>query len=211
MPAFFTSQAASKIARACIARDFRIDDAQAAAAMAEHRVELVQLLHAACDRLGRDADLLGQLRLLVRRRAAGTRAAADRAGGSSPAGPSSPGTCRRSPSRWMRQQLGQRLLAIGQIRRPGSSRGSRRCGRRTCARCGTGRCLRRRRRSLRAACFGSSAFVRTLSLRCSSTQLHQLLVAADRSRLPPASASCRSALAGSRWAAFRPRPRTLRR
>ena len=96
----------------------------------------------------------GQLGLLLARRAAGTRAAADRAGGSSPAGPSSRGTGRRSPSRWKRQQLGQRLFAVRRACRPGSSRGIRRCGRRTCARCGTGRCPRRRRRSPRAAWFG---------------------------------------------------------
>ena len=41
--------------------DLGIDDAQPAAAVAEHRVELVQLLDAPRDRLGRHAELLGQL------------------------------------------------------------------------------------------------------------------------------------------------------
>jgi hypothetical protein len=44
-----------------------IADAEAAAAEAEHRVELVQLMHAALDRLDLDADLLRQVRLLLRR------------------------------------------------------------------------------------------------------------------------------------------------
>ena len=64
MPAFCTLQAASKIARACIARDLGIDDAQPAAAVAEHRVELVQFLRRARAIVSaRHADLLGQLGL----------------------------------------------------------------------------------------------------------------------------------------------------
>ena len=48
------------------------------------------------DLLGRDAELLRQLRLLLLACAAGTRAAADRGSGSSPGSPSAPGRCRRS-------------------------------------------------------------------------------------------------------------------
>ena len=49
----------------------------------------------------------------------------------------------------VRQQLGERRLRGPRASRRGSSRASRRCGRlrRTCARCGTGRCPRRRTRS----------------------------------------------------------------
>ena len=77
--------------------DLGIDDAQPAAAEAEHRVELVQLLDALLDARRGHADLLRQLRLLLLGRAAGTRAAADRGSGSSPGSPSAPGRCRRSP------------------------------------------------------------------------------------------------------------------
>jgi hypothetical protein len=79
------SMAASKIARACISGDFGIGDRKAAAAMAEHRVELVQLGHTRSAAIRADAEIGGnRLHFLVG--AAGIHAAADRAGGSSPAG-----------------------------------------------------------------------------------------------------------------------------
>src|SRR5205085_9341402 len=45
-------------------RDLGIADAEAAAAEAEHRVELVQLLDTLVDARGRHADLLAEFRLL---------------------------------------------------------------------------------------------------------------------------------------------------
>ena len=53
---------------------------------------------------------------------------------------------RREIAALHRQQLGQRGSALLLARRPGSSGAPQRCGRhrRTCARCGKGRCLRRR-------------------------------------------------------------------
>ena len=58
MPVFCTSAAASKTARACISVISGIGDAEAAAAEAEHRVELVQLLDALLDLLDGHAQLL---------------------------------------------------------------------------------------------------------------------------------------------------------
>ncbi len=66
--------------------DFRIGDAEAAATVAEHGVELVQVVHALGDLVGADAEFLGQGVLLRIGRAAGTRAAAGPAGGWWPAG-----------------------------------------------------------------------------------------------------------------------------
>ena len=142
-------------------------------------IELVQLVHAAGDHVGRQCRScrpapaararVGQE--LVQRRiqqANRDRPAIHRAE-----------HARRNPRAGRASSFDERLLAVRRACRPGSSRGNRRCGRRTCARCGTGRFLRRRRRSPRAACFGSSALVRTRSRRCSSTQLHQLFVALD--------------------------------
>ena len=48
-------------------RDLRVADAEPAAAEAEHRVELVQLFDARLNRLDRDAQLLRQILLLLRR------------------------------------------------------------------------------------------------------------------------------------------------
>ena len=143
--------------------DLGIDDAQAAAAEAEHRVELVQLLDALVDRLGRrrrasspsSACCSGVVRQeLVQRRieeADRRRVALQR--------PEDAGEV----VALVRQQLGERLLPVVERSRRGSSRASRRCGRlrRTCARCGTGRCLRRRTRRRSAVCSGVSALVRT--------------------------------------------------
>jgi hypothetical protein len=72
------------------------------------------------------------------------------------------------------QDLGQGFFAALQGR-PGSSRAPRRCGRpqRTCARCGSGRCPRRRSPG-HLASWGVSALVRTPRVRNSSTQLHEL-------------------------------------
>ncbi len=118
-------------------RDFRIADAEAAAAEAEHRVELVQLLDALMDARRRHADLLRQLLLLllgvrqelVERRveeANRRRVALQR--------PEDAGEVLAL----IRQQLGERGLARLDRSRPGSSPASHRCDRprRTCARCG---------------------------------------------------------------------------
>ena len=85
--------------------DLGIDDAEPAAAEAEHRVELVQRLDARAHALGRDAQLARPARPGPRRRAAGTRAAADRACGSSPAGRSSPRKMPLEVGALERQQL----------------------------------------------------------------------------------------------------------
>ena len=70
--------------------DFRIDDAEAAAAEAEHRVELVQFLDALVDLLDRHAHLRRRGPAAPRLRAAGTRAAAGRGSGSWPGSLSAP-------------------------------------------------------------------------------------------------------------------------
>ena len=67
-------------------RDFRIGDRQPAAAEAEHRIELVQLARAVGELFRIGAHGLRDFGDLVARCAAGTRAAADRAAGWSPAG-----------------------------------------------------------------------------------------------------------------------------
>ena len=89
---FFCLQAitASMMAVHLHLENLGIRDGQAAAAMAEHRIHLVQLIDALLDLGRRDAELLGRLRLASWPRAAGIRAAADRAGESSPAGRPSP-------------------------------------------------------------------------------------------------------------------------
>ncbi len=61
-------------------QDFRIGHAQAAAAMAQHRVGFVQLRHACLDVSRLDAQIAWPFRPGSWRRAAGTRAAAGRAG-----------------------------------------------------------------------------------------------------------------------------------
>ena len=62
-PSRATCTAASKIARACISRDLRVGDAEPAAAVAEHGVELVQLLHRPQHlREARDLRLVGRMR-----------------------------------------------------------------------------------------------------------------------------------------------------
>ena len=60
IPFFCTSAAASKTARACISVISGIDNAEPAAAMAEHRVEFVQFVHALRDLVRADADLVRQ-------------------------------------------------------------------------------------------------------------------------------------------------------
>jgi hypothetical protein len=102
------------------------------------------------------------------RRAAGTRGAAGRAAARSPAGRPSPRRSPRSPccctgSRWASGSRGPRRLWAG------SSAAPRGCGprRRTCARCGTGRSPRRRRRG-RGGVVGVSALARTRSRRSAS-------------------------------------------
>ena len=60
-PSFFSSQAASKMAWACISVISGYVDAQAAAAEAQHGVELVHAVHLGLDPLDRHAALLGQV------------------------------------------------------------------------------------------------------------------------------------------------------
>ena len=67
--------------------DFRIRDAEAAAAEAEHRVELVQLVHAVGDLLDGDAELLARGPSALPSCSGGTRAAADRGSGWWPGSP----------------------------------------------------------------------------------------------------------------------------
>ena len=67
IPSFWTIAAASKTARACISEISGILDAEAASAEAEHRVELVELLDPLVDLLRRDAELLAEGGLLLRR------------------------------------------------------------------------------------------------------------------------------------------------
>ena len=148
MPFLRHVAAASKMARACISVISGIDDAQAAAAEAEHRVEFVQFMHAAGD--------------LVGARCPACSASAFCWPCSCGRNSCSGGSSRRMRGRQalerpehafeilalVRQQLGQAPCGGPRRSRPGSSRASRRCGRlrRTCAPCGTGRCPPRRRR-----------------------------------------------------------------
>ena len=165
MPAFCTSAAASKMARDLHLGDFRINDAQPAAAESEHRVELVQFLDALLDLLDRHAHFFGQIllrRVVVRQEFVQRRIEeADR---------------RRQALQF--PEDADEIVASGTAAfwpapfsglpgcRPESFRAWRQCGcpRRTCARCGTGRCPWRRTRSALAACSGVSALVRTCSL-----------------------------------------------
>ena len=101
--------------------DLGIEDPQPAAARAEHRVLLVDLLHAR-ERLLELRQVVGaldpralDLRAQVRQVRGGTRAAAGRAAGSSPAGPSSPRTGPRSPP------AGTGAARSSAARRPSSS------------------------------------------------------------------------------------------
>ena len=61
MPFFLTAMAASMMARTCISSDLGVADRQPAAAEAEHRVGLVELLDAVLDLLDVDAELPGDL------------------------------------------------------------------------------------------------------------------------------------------------------
>ena len=78
--------------------DFRILDAEAATAEAEHGVELVQFVNALVHGFDRDAELLGDFLLALAgyRAAAGIRATADRASGCTPGGRPS---ARKMPSK----------------------------------------------------------------------------------------------------------------
>ena len=78
--------------------DLRVGDAEAATAVTEHGVELVQVDAPLLQLVERRSRSLWRAARSAPTRAAGTRAAADRAGEWSPAAPASPGRCRRSPS-----------------------------------------------------------------------------------------------------------------
>ena len=82
-------------------------DRQPAAAEAQHRVGLVQLLDALLDLLDRDAQVAGPPRPGRRRRAAGTRARGGRAGGSSPGKPAIASKMPTKSSFWIGLELGQ--------------------------------------------------------------------------------------------------------
>ena len=133
--------------------DLGIGDAEPAAAVAEHRVELVQPRRRA--RAPSPTSLADRLRRARRcpRRSCGRNSCSG--GSSRRIVTGRPSIARKSPSkssRWIGSSLASALRAALARRRPGSSRAPRRCARRrrTCARCGTGRCPRRR--SARAAC-----------------------------------------------------------
>ena len=83
---FITATAASKIATRLHLVDLGIGDAEPAAAMAEHRVGFVQRVAALPHRRRRSCRSAAPSRRIRPRSSAGTRAAADRAAGSSPAG-----------------------------------------------------------------------------------------------------------------------------
>ena len=156
-----------------------------AAAVPEHRVELVQLVGALAHELGVDAgspwraprarSALVRQELVQRRIEQADR---DRQAGHDLE------DARRSPARC----IGSSLASAA--RRPAASLGEdhlahrRRCGRRrrTCARCGRGRCPRRRTGARCARRAGVSALVRTLSRRTLVGPAHQLAEVAARAR-----------------------------
>ena len=164
--------------------DLGVGDREAAAAVAEHRVELVQVLgalaRACCDR---DAHRPSRAARAASARSAGTRGAAGRAGGWSPAARASRGRCRRSPRAGTGRSFASAVCAAARRRPRGSSRASPRCAppRRTCARCGRGRCPRRRSARAVRASSGVSALARTFIVRAASAHDHQLAeLAAER-------------------------------
>ena len=132
-----------------------------------------------------DAEVLGHL-LHARHRSCGRNSCS---GGSSrrmvTGRPSMISKSSTKSSRCIGRILASALRAALRRRRPGSSRARRRCGRprRTCARCGRGRCPRRRTRAPCAASCGVSALVRTFSVRTSSA--HSISVAKS-----PVSSGC---------------------
>ena len=65
MPAFLHSMPASMMARTCIIENFRVGDAKAASAVAEHWVGFMKLLDSASHDVRADAKLLRQFLLLL--------------------------------------------------------------------------------------------------------------------------------------------------
>ena len=125
--------------------NLREGDAEAAAAVAQHGVELRQVLVAHGRRRTATHPAPMPLLHLLRPCAAGTRAAAGPADESSPAGRPWRGRCPRSRSAASAGSWSAPGGALPRHRR-GSSRARRGCGpaRRTCAPCGRDRCPRRR-------------------------------------------------------------------
>jgi hypothetical protein len=125
--------------------DFGEGDAQAAAAMAQHRVEFVQFPPG--------ASAWSAPRPIVTASSANSSSLCGRnscSGGSSrrivTGRPAMTSNISTKSARCSGSELGQRRRGGRPRRRRGSSRARRRCGRRrrTCARCGTGRCPRPR-------------------------------------------------------------------
>ena len=133
--------------------DLRDCDAQAAAAVAEHRVRLVQRVR----RASRPLDAT-PARSRPRARSSSCGRNSCSGGSSRRIVTGSPSIARKMPSKSSRcigriLSSAARRSSVG--RRRGSSRAPRRCAsrRRTCARCGRGRCPRRRSsRAVRASC-----------------------------------------------------------
>ena len=153
MPDFCTSAAASNTARACISEISGYTMPRRQPRKPEHRVELVEFLDALFDLLDGHAHLLGQVLLrgvlvreeLVQRRVEEADGGREAFEGLEDAG---------EVALLVGQELGQGRSCGRPRCRRGSSRAWRRCGclRRTCARCGSGRCRwRRRRRRFRSA------------------------------------------------------------
>ena len=151
------------------------DQAEAHAAQAQHRVRLVQALDGGEQR--EVASASGSPVGLGDARPGPTSSV--RSGRNSCSGGSSSRIVTGSPSialeqldevlALQRQQRGERGVAVVVGRRRGSPARSARGGRRgTCARCGTGRCPRRRGARARAASSAVSALARTRSRRVSS-------------------------------------------
>ncbi len=122
--------------------DFGIGDAQPAAAMAQHRVEFVQFRRTAFQMIDPQPRRIGQCRQTPHRHAAEIRAAADRADGSCRAGPTITSKIARKSDALFGQQFGQRRAPPGLVF--GQDHFAHRADpdphRRTCVRCGTGRC-----------------------------------------------------------------------
>jgi hypothetical protein len=140
------SIAASTMARHLHLQDLGVGHAQAAAAVAQHRVGFLVHGHPAADRRDVrriDHELSATSGMAASRRAGGTRAAGGRAGGPSPASPCIAVKMPMKSSRWK----GSSFLLRPPRRWASSSATiiSRMASdtlatRRTCARCGTGRC-----------------------------------------------------------------------
>ena len=149
MPFFCTSAAASKIARACISVISGIGDAETATAMAEHRVELVQLFARAASmfrqsRPASSASSACAIRIVRQKFMQRRIEQADRGRQAIERFENA-----NEIARLIRKQFRERLLSLFIVFAPESFPASRRCDRlrKTCARSGRDRCPARRTRS----------------------------------------------------------------